>query len=83
MRIEGYPLPLLPPMPQSPRPAAQTPAASFPNAPAESQAAEESEPLTPQERLRRLLEERHSLTEAIFSQSSGEGELGKHIDLRV
>jgi hypothetical protein len=83
MRIEGYPLPVLPPMPHATRPAAQAPAASFPNAPAESQAAEESEPLTPQERLRRALEERHSLTEAIFSQSGGEGELGKHIDLRV
>jgi hypothetical protein len=83
MRIEGYPLPLLPPMPHAPRPAAQAPAASFPNAPAENQAAEESEPLTPQERLRRVLEERHWLTEAVFSQAGPEGELGKHIDLRV
>jgi len=83
MRIEGYPLPVLPPMPQTPRPAAQTPAASFPNAPAENQAAEKSEPLTPQEKLRRALEERHWLTESVFSQSGPEGELGKHIDLRV
>lgn len=83
MRIEGYPLPVHPTIPQAPRPAAQAPAASVPNAPVESQATEESEPLTAQEKLRRVLEERHWLTEAVFSQSGGEGELGKHIDLRV
>ena len=83
MRIEGYPIPVHPTIPHTPRPAARAPAASVPNAPAESQATEESEPLTAQERLRRVLEERHWLTEAVFSQAGPEGELGKHIDLRV
>jgi hypothetical protein len=68
MRIEGYPIPVSPAMPQ---------------AKGAATAVAEDEPLTAQEKLRRLLEERHSLTEAIFSEPGGEGELGKHIDLRV
>jgi len=83
MRIEGYPIPLHPAIPQAPRPATQTPTAGSSNSPAASQAVEENEPLTPQEKLRRVLEERHWLTEAVFSQAGPEGELGKHIDLRV
>ena len=75
MRIEGYPIPLPPTPPPVVHRTAQAPAAAA--------AAEESESLTPQEKLRRALEERQWLSEAVFSQASPEGELGKHIDLRV
>lgn len=82
MRIEGYPLPVTPSAPPVARGNSQNNAAVNPA----SFAAEmpgETEASTPQERLRRVLEERRWVAEAAFSQTPAEGELGKHIDLRV
>jgi hypothetical protein len=39
--------------------------------------------LTPQERLRQILEQKRWMAEAAFADSIPEAELGKHIDLRV
>jgi hypothetical protein len=75
MRIEGYPIPLQPTLPAPAHRTAQPPVATQP--------VDDGESLTPQEKLRRALEERQWLSEAVFSQASPEGELGKHIDLRV
>ncbi|HEY3295740.1 MAG TPA: hypothetical protein VGL38_09895 [bacterium] len=70
MRIEGYP-PLMP----SIQPAgAKTPAHSAKPAPEET--------LTAQEKLARLLDEKRWMSDAAFG-GDPEGELGKHIDLRV
>ena len=67
MRIEGYP-----PFPTV-RPTASG------KAPAQNAAAEE---LSPQDKFARLLDEKRRLTEIAF-EGNPEGELGKHIDLRV
>lgn len=82
MRIDGYPIPVTPPSQPAARGAAQnSPAAN--HTPFAAELTDETDALSPQERLRRVLEERRWVAEAAFSQTPAEGELGKHIDLRV
>jgi hypothetical protein len=82
MRIEGYPLPAYPVTPSATRPAAQT-VGDGTNPPAKFELADETAVLTPQEKLRQALDERRWVAEAAFGEATPEGELGKHIDLRV
>jgi hypothetical protein len=69
MRIDGYPIRT------QPQPAAAaTKRADAPEGGAE---------LSMKEKLRRLLEEKRSLSESAFESSAPAGHLGRHIDLRV
>jgi hypothetical protein len=77
MRIEGYA-----PTPTPPGPAQRKPALPPKAAPETASTADAAE-LTPQERLRQLLEQKRWMAETAFSESGPEPELGKHIDLRV
>ena len=70
MRIEGYP-PFTPPV-QS----------AVGKAPAQNTRAASEENLSAQDKLARLLDEKRWMTESAFG-GNPEGELGKHIDLRV
>jgi hypothetical protein len=70
MRIEGYP-PFTPPV--------QNTAGK---APAHNTRAAAEEPMSAQDKLAKLLDEKRWLTESVFG-GDPEGELGKHIDLRV
>ncbi|RPH93698.1 hypothetical protein EHM69_09555 [candidate division KSB1 bacterium] len=79
MRIEGYGLPLptrLPSGNKTPFPAPAAVENTVPNP-------EPSVELTPQEKLRQLLEDKRWMAEAAFNGPASPGELGKHIDLRV
>jgi hypothetical protein len=78
MRVEGY----------TPNPASLPPVNKRPVAPLQKEAAQstatgESAEVTPHEKLRRLLEEKRTMSEAAFENPAAGPELGKHIDLRV
>jgi hypothetical protein len=77
MRIEGYP-PFAPAVP----PANRAGGASFAAQAAAQNASAPAENMTAQEKLARLLDEKHWMTESAFN-GDPSGELGKHIDLRV
>lgn len=79
MRIDGYNLnpSSLPPVGK--RPATISQREAVPNAAAVEPDAE----LSPQEKLRRVLEEKRWMSEAAFENPAAGPELGKHIDLRV
>lgn len=75
MQIEGYGMntpPLGPARRPNPAPA-----------PEPQSRIEDAAELSPQERLRQLLEQKRWMAEAAFADASPEPELGKHIDLRV
>ncbi|MBU0508908.1 hypothetical protein KKH27_08745 [bacterium] len=72
MRIESYGTHVFPRIP-----------AAGPQGTASADPASGSDQLSPQERLRLLLEEKRSLTQTAFEPTAGEPTLGKYIDLRV
>ncbi len=78
MRIEGYG-----PNPTQPSSAPRKPAASPKPVGDTASAVGDAADLSPQERLRQLLEQKRWMAEAAFVDNGPEPELGKHIDLRV
>lgn len=82
MRIEGYPIPAHPVSSATARSTQHTASDGCASS-AKFEFADEVQEVSPQERLRRALDERRWVAEAAFDSPIVEGELGKHIDLRV